>query len=622
MNASLITELSPLVRVVACGSVDDGKSTLIGRLLVETGSVPDDQLEAARTTRRPGSIVPVGEIDFSLLTDGLEAEREQGITIDVAYRHLLMPNGRRGVIADAPGHEQYTRNMAVAASTADVAILLVDAQRGLKRQTFRHLTICALMGVKHVVVAVNKLDAVGYDRATFDQLAGEVAGAATRMEIGRIDAVPVSALAGDNVIESSTNTPWYRGTTVLGALESAQGETEQAALGLRFPVQTVVRANNFRGVAGTIATGTLAVGDAVHIAGRNEKATVVRIAAHEGDRDDVLAGSTACVELEPDLDIARGDLLVAPSDPCPPADRFAADVVWLGEEPLAHGRSYYLVCGPLTVPATVTSVRHRLDVESGHEDAARVLGLNEVGRIELATDRPVPLDVYERSRHTGGFVLVDRVSADSVAAGMVRFPLRRSANTEAHAYKVDRNARETVAGHRSCVVWLTGLSGAGKSTVADAAERRLHALGVRTFVLDGDNLRTGLNKDLGFTPEDRAENVRRVAEVSKLMMESGVVVLVALLSPFRVDRRQARDLIGAGDFIEVYVDTPLEVCRERDAKGLYAKAAAGELPNLSGVGQGYEPPQTPDVVVSGVGDVDDAVASIVSAVLGVAPSDF
>ena len=609
-------DLSALVRVVACGSVDDGKSTLIGRLLAGTDSVPDDQLHAARTIRRAGSTIPVGDIDFSLLTDGLEAEREQGITIDVAYRHLLLPSGRRAVIADAPGHEQYTRNMAVAASTADVAVLVVDAERGLRRQTFRHLTICALMGVRHVVIAVNKLDAVGYSRSVFDDLAGQVAGAAVRLEIGRVQVVPVSALAGDNILSLSTQTPWYTGPTVLEALESSEGDVLQNDRGLRLPVQTIVRAPNFRGVAGTIATGQVAVGQLLEVAGRSEPATIVRIASHDGDLKVATSGQAVCLQLEPDLDVARGDLLVEPGDPCPSADRFSADIVWLGEEPLAHGRSYLLLCGPLTVPATVTSVRHRLDVESGNEGAARVLGLNEVGRIELATDRPVPLDAYERSRHTGGFVLVDRVTVDTVAAGMVRFALRRSSNVTSHDYEVDRAARERLNGHPSRVLWLTGLSGSGKSTIADATERHFHSLGIRTFVLDGDNVRSGLNKDLGFTPEDRAENVRRVAEVARLMMHSGVVVIVALVSPFRTDRRQAHDLFDAEDFVEVYVDTPLEVCRERDVKGLYAKAAGGELPNLSGVGQEYEPPLNPDVVVSGTGDVAEAVSAIVTAAIG------
>jgi bifunctional enzyme CysN/CysC len=603
-----------LVRMVACGSVDDGKSTLIGRLLAQTDSVPDDQLHMARTVRRAGSIVPVGEVDFSLLTDGLEAEREQGITIDVAYRHLLLPSGRRVIIADAPGHEQYTRNMAVAASTADVAVLLVDAGRGVKRQTFRHLTICALMGVRHVIIAINKLDAVDFSRAVYDDLAGSVAGAAARLEMSRVQVVPVSALDGDNVVDRSTRTPWYDGPTVLEALEETD-HADEARRALRFPVQTILRAADFRGLAGTIATGTVRLGDEVQVAGQSTSGRVVRIATYGADVESAIAGDAVCLELEPDLDVARGDLLTTAEDPCAPADRFAADVVWMGEEPLAHGRSYLLVCGPLTVPATVTAVRHRRDVESGREEAARVLSLNEVGRVEIATDRPIPLDAYERSRHTGGLVLVDRVSADTVAAGMVRFALRRSANVVQHDYAVTREARERLAGHPGKVVWLTGLSGSGKSTIADATERSLHAQGVRTFVLDGDNVRAGLNKDLGFTAEDRAENVRRVAEVAKLMMQSGVVVLVALVSPFRSDRRAARDLFDAGDFVEVFVDTPLEICQERDSKGLYAKAAAGALPNLSGVGQDYEPPLQAELTLDGTGDLADSVAALSALVL-------
>ncbi|MBI1378204.1 MAG: adenylyl-sulfate kinase [Frankiales bacterium] len=606
--------LAPLIRVVACGSVDDGKSTLIGRLLAETGSVPEDQLHTARTVRRAGSTIPAGEIDFSLLTDGLEAEREQGITIDVAYRHLLLPSGRRAVIADAPGHEQYTRNMAVAASTADVAVLVVDAERGVRRQTFRHLTICALMGVRHVVIAVNKLDLVGYDREVYDRIAGDIAGAAARLEIPRVQVVPVSALGGDNVIDRSVTMTWYGGPTVLESIEAADadqvGDDE-----VRLPVQTIVRAPGFRGVAGTLASGSVSVGDKLVVSTRGETATVTRIAWLGGDRETVTAGEAVCFELEPEIDVARGDVLVGHAGVSVPADRFSADIVWMGEQPLAHGRSYLLVCGPITVPVTVTAVRHKLDVENGRQGAARVLTLNEVGRIEMATDRPVPLDPYQLSRHTGGFVLVDRLSADTVAGGMVRFALRRSSNVTAHAYEVDRSARERLNGHHAKVVWLTGLSGSGKSTIADAAERALHAQGVRTFVLDGDNVRSGLNKDLGFTPEDRAENVRRVAEVAKLMMSSGVVVLVALVSPFRSDRRNARDLFDAGDFVEVFVDTPLDVCRERDVKGLYAKAAGGELPNLSGVGQDYEPPLDPELVVSGTGDVERSVEAVVAAVL-------
>ena len=606
-----------LIRLVACGSVDDGKSTLIGRLLADTDSVPEDTLELARTVRRAGSTIPTGEIDYSLLTDGLEAEREQGITIDVAYRHMALPDGRRVVIADAPGHEQYTRNMAVAASTADVALLLVDAARGVTRQTYRHLTICALMGVHHVIISVNKLDAVGFDHTRFSQLADAVAGAAARLDFSRVTVIPVSALAGDNVTTASERTDWYAGPTVLTAI----GETHEldappatASRPARLPVQTVVRADGFRGVAGTLVTGQLAVGDEVSIAGSGVRGRVGRLLVAGADGDRATAGDAVAVELLPDLDVTRGDLLEsANSDPVVPADRFSADVVWLGEEPLAHGRSYLLVCGPLVVPAVVTSVRHRLDVTTGSEEAARVLNLNDVGRVEVATDRPVPIEPYVHSRDTGGFVLVDRLSADTVAAGMVRYALRRSANVRSHEFVVDRAARERLNGHHGRVLWLTGLSGSGKSTIADAVERDLHAQGVRTFVLDGDNVRHGLNKDLGFTTEDRAENVRRVAEVARLMVQSGTVVIVALVSPFRGDRRAARDLFDPGDFVEVFVRTPVEVCAARDPKGLYAKAASGELPNLTGIGQDYEEPLTPDLVVAGDGELQQAVAAVVSA---------
>jgi bifunctional enzyme CysN/CysC len=605
-----------LIRLVACGSVDDGKSTLIGRLLADTDSVPDDTLAMARTIRRAGSTIPAGEIDYSLLTDGLEAEREQGITIDVAYRHMSLPDGRRVVIADAPGHEQYTRNMAVAASTADVALLLVDASRGVTRQTYRHLTICALMGVHHVIIAVNKLDAVRFEHARFAELADAVAGAAARLDFSRVTVIPVSALVGDNVTAVSPRTDWYAGPTVLDAI----GETHEldappaaAARPARIPVQTVVRAEGFRGVAGTLVSGGVRVGDELEVAGAAVRGRVRRLLVAGEDRTEASAGDAVCVELVPDLDVTRGDLLEAAGEGVVPADRFSADVVWLGEEPLAHGRSYLLVCGPTVVPAVVTNVRHRMDVTTGHEEAARVLRLNDVGRVELATDRPVPMEPYLQGRDTGGFVLVDRLGADTVAAGMVRYALRRSANVRSHDFAVDRAARERLNGHRGRAVWLTGLSGAGKSTIADAAERALHAQGVRTFVLDGDNVRHGLNKDLGFTAEDRAENVRRVAEVARLMVSAGMVVLVALVSPFRADRRAARDLFDPGDFVEVHVRTPVEVCAARDPKGLYAKAASGELPNLTGVGQDYEEPLTPDLVVAGDGELAEAVAVVVAA---------
>ena len=622
--------LTPVLHLVTCGSVDDGKSTLIGRLLAETNSVPLDTLEYARRTRRGGSTIPVGDIDYSLLTDGLEAEREQGITIDVAYRHMNLPNGRRVLVADSPGHEQYTRNMAVAASNGDVAILMVDAARGVRAQTHRHLTICALMGVKTVLVAVNKMDLVDYDRATFDDVVEIVQATAARLEVPEVIAIPVSAVSGANITIATDSMPWYSGPTLLQALETWEPISERdgaAAVNapFRFPVQFIVRAEgNFRGYAGTVVSGSVARGDRIQVADSGRTAAVDRIVTydlhvdgHIAELDRAETGQAVTLTLDTEVDVTRGDVISSADGVLlEPADRFAVDMVWLGEEPLAHGRSYMLVSGSRSVPATVTNVRHRLDVVEGHEHAARLLEMNDIGRVEVATDKPVPMDPYALVRDTGGFLLVDRVTADTVAAGMVRHVMRRSTNVVRHDYSVDVDARRVLMGHDAKVIWLTGLSGAGKSTIADAAVRKLHALGVHTFVLDGDNVRHGLNKDLGFTPEDRAENVRRVAEVSKLMCEAGVVVFVALVSPFVSDRRAARDLFQPGQFIEVYVDTPLDIVSERDTKGLYAKAAAGTLPNLTGVGQDYEVPEHAELVLRGTGDLDASVDSLVRLVLG------
>lgn len=606
---------TPVLHLVTCGSVDDGKSTLIGRLLVETDSVPIDQLEYARTTRRGGSTVPVGDIDYSLLTDGLEAEREQGITIDVAYRHLNLPNGRRVLIADSPGHEQYTRNMAVAASNGDVAVLLVDAARGVRPQTHRHLTVCALMGVQTIIVAVNKMDLVDYSHEVFEQVMGEVRTTAARLGVQQIDGIPVSAVTGANVATKSDSMPWYKGESLLGALAIWEPIGRVVDEGFRFPVQFIVRAEgNFRGYAGTVVAGSVRPGDEIVVADSGRTAKIDRIVTADGDLQEATYGQAVTLTLEHEVDVTRGDILAA-GTPLQPADRFGVDMVWLGEEPLAHGRSYLLISGSRSVPATVTNVRHRLDVVSGHEHAARVLNMNDIGRVEIATDRPIPMDPYSTCRDTGGFLLVDRVTADTVAAGLSRHAMRRAFNVVPHVYDVDHQARAALMGHPARVVWLTGLSGSGKSTIADAAVRKLHALGIHTYVLDGDNVRTGLNKDLGFTPEDRAENVRRVAEVSKLMRDSGVVVLVALVSPFRSDRESAATLFDKGDFIEVFVDTPVEVCSQRDPKGLYAKAAAGNLPNMTGVGQVYEPPITPDLILRGTGDVEASADMLVAAVL-------
>lgn len=608
--------MNALMRVVTCGSVDDGKSTLLGRLLAQTGSLPADTVEAARHTRRPGSAVPVGEVDYSLVTDGLEAERDQGITIDVAYRHLYLPSGHRAILADAPGHEQYTRNMAVAASTADVAILLTDAVRGTRPQTHRHLTVCALMGVRTVILAVNKLDGVGWSQEIFDGICAEVRETAARVGVTEVISVPVSALTGANVTEPSVDLAWYDGPTLLGILDRLAPESD-TDVGLRLPVQIVLRAPGFRGYGGVVESGSLRPGDRVKVAGSGQTATATRLLALAGDKevelDAAARGQSVAVELDRDIDITRGDLLATATDTPAPADRYSADVVWLSQDKLAHGRSYTLRSGPAEVPATITAVRHRLDVTDGAELAARTLAINDVGRIELATNRPIPLDPYARCHGTGGFILCDRVTGETVAAGLSRFALRRSANVAEHHFAVDRQARERLAHHPGRVVWFTGLSGSGKSSIANAVERRLHALGVRTFVLDGDNVRAGLCKDLGFTLEDRAENVRRVAEVSRLMVEAAVVVLVCLVSPFRADRRSARSLLDEGQFIEVFVDTPLDVCIERDPKGLYAKSAAGQLPNMSGIGQDYEAPSHPDLRLDGRRPLADSAQQVLDA---------
>jgi bifunctional enzyme CysN/CysC len=606
-----------VLRLIACGSVDDGKSTLIGRLLAETGSVPDDQLDYARRTRRGGSTVPVGEVDYSLLTDGLEAEHEQGITIDVAYRHLDLPSGRRVIIADAPGHEQYTRNMAVATSTADVALLLVDATKGIRAQTRRHLAVCALMGVRTVIAAVNKLDARGYDHVLYEELAGGVRAAAARFDMEDVEVIPVSALGGDNVISGSDQMPWYHGPTVLGALSAWQPPAPKVAAdsGFRLPVQYIVRSGDFRGFAGTVVGAPVRPGDEVAVAGSGATSTIDKVLSPDGEVAEVGPGMPATVTLATEIDVRRGDLLTAPAargGELQPATAFSAHLVWTNEEPLAHGRSYLLLAGPLTVPAVVTTIRGKLDVTSGDQLAARTLGINDIGTVELSTDRPVSLDKYDTSRDTGSFLLVDRVTKDTVAAGMVRYPLRRGTNIVPHDYAVNREARARLKGQRPRVLWLTGLPGAGKSTIADGLERRLHGMGLHTYVLDGDNVRSGLNKDLGFTPEDRAENVRRVAETARLLLDAGLIVIVALVSPFRADRRVAKGLFDAGDFVECWVDTPAEVCAERDPKGLYAKAKAGSLPNMTGVGQGYEAPEAPDLVVNGAGSLDETVERLVS----------
>ena len=518
--------LQPIIRLVTCGSVDDGKSTLIGRLLVETDSVPHDTVAAARNIRRTGSTVVAGEVDFSLLTDGLEAEREQGITIDVAYRSMSLLNGRRLIIADAPGHEQYTRNMAVAASRADVALVLVDASRGIRTQTLRHLTICSLMGVSRVAVVVNKLDAAGYSQSVYDGIVSELLVAANRLGINDYQAIPVSALAGDNVVVRSTNMPWYTGPTLLEYIQS-WSKPEELLTKPHMGVQLIARAENFRGVSGTILNGTFVVGDEVVVLPSRRRAVISEIITYDGKLERAGDSEAVTLVLEPEVDATRGDSIELASNFTTPADRFNANIVWLGETQLVHSRSYLLISGSTQVPAIVSKIKYKFEIATGDHEVAEELSMNEIGVIEIATDAPIALTPYAEQRNTGCFILVDRSTLNTVAAGMVNHVLRRSENITEHKYEIDALARASQKNQRAKVIWLTGLSGSGKSTIANELEKTLFASGMHCYVLDGDNLRMGINKDLGFTRADRAENVRRVAEIAHLMSDAGLIVIVA-----------------------------------------------------------------------------------------------
>ena len=593
----------PVVRLLTCGSVDDGKSTLIGRLLVETDSIPYDTIDTARQVRRAGSTIPAGEIDFSLLTDGLEAEREQGITIDVAYRSMSLLDGRRLIISDAPGHEQYTRNMAVAASRAQISIVLVDATKGVRSQTLRHLTICSLMGVQRVLVAINKLDAVSFDQAIYLNIKSEIEETLKRLELVDVQFIPLSALAGDNVVQRSSHTPWYQGPTLLEAIQTWQ-PTQSTSTSARMRVQSISRANDFRGVSGTIHHGTFSVGDEVKVFPGNKVAKIGQIISDFKEQSTAPELSAVTLVLAPEVDATRGDLIATVNEELHASDRFNAHLVWLNEEALIHSRSYLLISGPAQTPAIVTKIRHKIDVNSSEHISANTLAMNEIGEVEIAANQPLALLPYKQSREFGNFILVDRLTFQTVGAGMIRHSLRRGENITYQEYEVDRTARESAKNQKARAIWLTGLSGSGKSTIANLLAKRLHALGAHAYVLDGDNLRMGLNVDLGFTPEDRAENVRRVSEVAKLMVDAGLIVITALVSPFEADRQRARSIFDDGDFIEVFVDTPVDICISRDPKGLYKKAQGGQIPNFTGIGQDYEIPTSPELVLDGTADVE------------------
>ena len=600
---------SSVIRLLTCGSVDDGKSTLIGRLLVETDSVPHDTVGAARKTRRTGSTIPAGEIDFSLLTDGLEAEREQGITIDVAYRSMSLLDGKRLIIGDAPGHEQYTRNMVVAASRADIALVLIDATKGVRTQTLRHLTICSLMEVSRVVIVINKLDAMGFSQNTFDEISAEIDKAVQRLSLKDVHVVPVSALAGDNVVFATANMPWYSGPTLHDIIQSWVSPKDLDIAGL-MRIQMIARADNFRGVSGTVRAGSFNTGDQVTIYPSNQKASISRIVTFDGDITEAHDFDAVTFVLEPEVDATRGDIIAKDATDLVPSNRFAAHVVWLNEDALIHSRSYLLISGPTSSPALISKIKHKVDVNSGEHIASDALKMNEIGLVEIATDIPIVLQPYSQSREFGNFILVDRLTLKTVGAGMIQHSLRRSSNIVHQDYEVTKEVRSSQKNQKSRVVWLTGLSGSGKSTIANQLEKRLLALGSHAYVLDGDNLRLGLNMDLGFTPEDRAENVRRVSEVAKLMVDAGLIVITALVSPFEVDRQRAKSIFDSTEFLEVFVDTPIDICRERDPKGLYKKSAAGKIPNFTGVGQDYERPVSPDLILDGTLPINENVDRI------------
>jgi bifunctional enzyme CysN/CysC len=600
-----------LLRFITCGSVDDGKSTLIGRLLFESHLVFEDQLAALEAdSKRVGT--QGEELDLALLVDGLTAEREQGITIDVAYR-FFSTEKRKFIVADTPGHEQYTRNMVTGASTAEVAVILIDARKGILTQTRRHSYLVSLVGIRRVVLAVNKLDLMDYDQTVVAQIEADYRAFAAQIGLSDITCIPISALRGDNVTEPSPLTPWYHGPSLMEYLETVEVEDSAQAGPFRLPVQWVNRPNlDFRGFSGRIVAGTVEVGDPVRVVPSGRQSTVARIVTMDGDLDEAVAGQSVTVTLTDEIDISRGDVLCAASAPAGAADQFEAHVIWMSEHDMLPGRTYLLKTGARTVGVSIARPKYRVNVNTLEHVAAPTLSLNEIGVCNLNLDRPIAFDPYEQSRDMGGFVIIDRLTNNTVGAGLLHFALRRSQNVHWQALDVNKAAHVAMKGHRPCIVWLTGLSGAGKSTIANLVERRLHTMGVHTHLLDGDNVRHGLNKDLGFTEADRVENVRRVAEVARLMVDAGLVVLVSFISPFQAERRMARGLVEEGEFCEVHIDAPLAVAEQRDPKGLYGKARRGELTNFTGIDSPYEAPENPEVRIdTTVTPPEDAADQIV-----------
>jgi bifunctional enzyme CysN/CysC len=590
-------ENKSLLRFITCGSVDDGKSTLIGRLLYESKMIFEDQLTALEQDSK--KVGTQGEnIDFALLVDGLAAEREQGITIDVAYRFFATEH-RKFIVADTPGHEQYTRNMATGASTADLAVLLIDARQGVLTQTKRHAFIASQLGVRHIVLAVNKMDLVDYSEKVFNEIVDDFKTFADQLDIPNLHAIPVSALAGDNVVDGSRYMPWYEGPSLLGYLEGVDVEAEETSLPFRMPVQWVNRPDlDFRGYAGRIAGGIVRSGDDVRVLPSGKQSKIARIVTMDSDLDEGVSGQSVTLTLTDEIDISRGDMIATSETPPEISDQFDTTIIWLSEEPMLPGRSYRMKTSSRLVSATVNAPKHKTDVNTLQKLPAKTLQLNEIGNCTLAVDRPIAFDSYNENRQTGSFILIDRMTNNTVGMGMINFPLRRAANIHWQNLDINKAANAEQKGQSPAVLWFTGLSGSGKSTIANEVQRRLFASGRHSFILDGDNVRHGLNRDLGFTDADRVENIRRVAEVSKLMVDAGLITLVSFISPFRAERDLARNLMEEGEFIEIFVNTPLSVAETRDPKGLYKKARAGNLKNFTGIDSPYEAPENPEIEIN------------------------